>query len=172
MSQAGGTSGSGGSGGSVNFLAGNSGGSVPPSLGVINVVGSGGVTVTGNPGTSTLTITVSGSGVSWNNVAGASQVMTSNNGYVANNPALVTLTLPPTSAFGDYLAIIGYGAGGWTIAQGAGQQVRIGANATTVGVTGSLSSANQYDSLELVCVVANTIWVALGGPETAGFVAT
>ncbi len=42
--------------GGVATLTGNSGGAVGPSLGNINIVGSGDITVTGNPGTSTLTI--------------------------------------------------------------------------------------------------------------------
>ena len=45
--------------GGVATLTGNSGGAVGPSAGNINVVGSGNVTVTGNPGTNTLTITSS-----------------------------------------------------------------------------------------------------------------
>jgi hypothetical protein len=49
--------------GAVTTLTGNSGGAVSPTLGNIDIVGSGGVTVTGNPGTSTLTITGDGLGV-------------------------------------------------------------------------------------------------------------
>jgi hypothetical protein len=54
--------GSGGAG-PITTLTGNSGGAVPPTAGNINVVGSGSITVTGNPGTSTLTISSSGSGI-------------------------------------------------------------------------------------------------------------
>lgn len=46
--------------GGVSTLTGNSGGAVGPTLGNINVLGGTGITVTGNPGTSTLTITSSG----------------------------------------------------------------------------------------------------------------
>lgn len=153
----------------VETLTGNSGGAVGPDAAFnINLIGSGSVSVAGNPGTNTLTISVSGSGLSWSVVLGATQTMTSNNGYIANNVAGVTFTLPATSAVGDYIAIIGMGAGGWSIAQGAGQQVRVGANASTVGAAGTTTSSNQYDSLELICVVANTLWFALGGPESAG----
>jgi hypothetical protein len=42
--------------GAVATLTGNTGGAVPPTSGNINIVGSTGITVTGNPGTSTLTI--------------------------------------------------------------------------------------------------------------------
>jgi hypothetical protein len=45
----------------VETLTGNVGGSVAPTLNNINIIGSGTVLVTGNPGTSTLTITNSGS---------------------------------------------------------------------------------------------------------------
>lgn len=50
-----------GSAGAVTTLTGNSGGAVGPTAGNINVVGTGVITVAGNPGTSTLTITPSGS---------------------------------------------------------------------------------------------------------------
>jgi hypothetical protein len=45
---------------SVDTLTGNTGGAVPPTGGNINVVGTGSVSVAGNPGTSTLTISNSG----------------------------------------------------------------------------------------------------------------
>ena len=63
MSSAGsyGAGGGGGGVGNVKFLTGNSGGPVAPDLvGNINVVGSGDITVVGNPGTNTLTIELSG----------------------------------------------------------------------------------------------------------------
>src|SRR5690606_494759 len=60
MSQAGSISGGGGGSGTLSTLTGNSGGAVSPTGGNINVVGSGNITVTGNPGTSTLTIADSG----------------------------------------------------------------------------------------------------------------
>lgn len=47
--------------GAVSTLTGNTGGPVGPLIGNINIVGSGGVNVAGNPGTSTLTITAAGS---------------------------------------------------------------------------------------------------------------
>ena len=50
---------------SVLTLTGNVGGPVGPTAGNINVVGGGSITVTGNPGTSTLTITDAGGGMVW-----------------------------------------------------------------------------------------------------------
>ena len=62
MSQSGSYVSTSGGGTPITTLTGNTGGAVAPSAGNINVVGSGGVTVTGNPGTHTLTITSSGGG--------------------------------------------------------------------------------------------------------------
>lgn len=63
--------GSGGGGGTVITLTGNSGGAVGPSTGNINVIGSGIITVTGNPGTNTLTITASGEATTFNADSGS-----------------------------------------------------------------------------------------------------
>ena len=101
----------------------------------------------------------------WNTINTTSASMSTNNGYFANNSALVSLALPSVSAVGDPLSIVGMGAGGWTITQAAGQQIIIGSAATTLGVGGSLSSTNQYDSLTLVCAVNNTTWIARGAPQ-------
>jgi len=66
MSSAGSYGAGGGGGvGSVKFLEGNSGGAVGPTLaGIINVVGSGDITVVGDAGTNTLTVELTGSLVS------------------------------------------------------------------------------------------------------------
>ena len=45
----------------VETLTGNTGGPVPPTGGNINVIGAGAISVAGNPGTSTLTISQGGS---------------------------------------------------------------------------------------------------------------
>jgi hypothetical protein len=55
------TFGSSGGAPTVLTLTGNSGGPVGPTVGNINILGTGSITVVGNPGTSTLTITPSGS---------------------------------------------------------------------------------------------------------------
>jgi hypothetical protein len=94
--------------------------------------------------------------------------MLSNNGYVADNAGLVTLSLPTTSSFGDQIDIVGRGAGGWTISQGSGQQIIIGNTSSTVGAGGSVSSTNRRDSLSIVCTNANTEWTILGAPQSAG----
>jgi hypothetical protein len=47
------------------------------------------------------------------------------------------------------------GAGGWTITQGAGQQVHFGNKDTTSGAGGSLASVHIRDAAELICCVAD-----------------
>ena len=101
----------------------------------------------------------------WHDVTTSIQQMRVNNGYVSDSGSLVTLALPVTSAFGDHIAIVGKGAGGWTISQGPLQYIQIGSVASTAGSGGSVSSINQFDSISLVCTTANTIWTAFGGPQ-------
>lgn len=107
------------------------------------------------------------SSLPYTNVTTTSQAMSANNGYVSNNAALVTLTLPVTAAFGSVIEIIGLGAGGWSVAQNAGQSIKIGIQTSTVGAGGSVSSSNPSDSVKLVCIVANTVWANCGGPQSS-----
>lgn len=100
---------------------------------------------------------------SWVDVTGTSQTMAANTGYLADNAGLVTLTLPSSAVQFSVIRIAGYGSGGWKIAQNTGQNIKIGNQTTTTGTAGSLASTNQYDQLELLCVVANTTWVAMSG---------
>jgi len=85
-----------------------------------------------------------------------------NTNYLVTGGALVTGTLPAVAAKGSKISITGNGAGGWAIAQGAGQQIIFGSVATSVGAPGSLASTNQYDVVHLRCVVANTTWQVTG----------
>jgi hypothetical protein len=110
-------------------------------------------------GAASITINATGAAsFAWTDVSGTSQAMVANNGYIADNAALVTLTLPTTAAQGTLISICGNGAGGWTIAQNASQNIKIGSQTTTTGVGGSLSSSNRYDQVEFLCTVANTTW--------------
>lgn len=100
------------------------------------------------------------SSFAWNNTTGTTQAMAVNNGYVSNNAALSTFTLPTTSAVGQRVAVQGAGAAGWLLAQNAGQTIHFGTSTTTAGAGGSLASTNQYDHIELICITANTTWAA------------
>lgn len=149
--------------GPVLFLTGNTGGPIAPAAGNINIVGVGGVTVSGAG--STLTISESGEGITWQ-LIGASQALVSNNGYVVTG-GVCALSLPAASAVGDIIEITLDGGTSWTITQGAGQQIRFAANQTTSGAGGSLASNTQGDTVRIVCSVANTRWnvlSAVGNP--------
>lgn len=111
-----------------------------------------GISITNGSGTITVTNTSPGGLLPWTEVLGTSQAMTVNNGFIANNAALVTLTLPATAIVGDIIEITGKGAGGWLIAQNASQTIFFGTSTTTTGVGGSISSTEDRDSIKLVCV--------------------
>jgi hypothetical protein len=98
----------------------------------------------------------------WNAVAGTSQVMLANNSYYAQSASLTTFTLPVSCAVGTIMGIAGVGAGGWILAQNAGQSINFGNQVTTTGTGGSMASSNRYDGLVILCVVANTQWVVRG----------
>ena len=143
----------------VSTLTGNSGGAVPPSLGNINIVGSGSVTITGNPSTNTLTISDSATAFTWNSVTTSSATMAPNNGYyVSYSGGPVSLILPTVMAFGATIQIASGTAQAITIVQNSGQQIQFGSSATTSGAGGSLSSTTIGDSMELLCVSANSLF--------------
>ena len=102
-----------------------------------------------------------GGGLTWNEVAGTTQAAAVDNGYIANNVALVTVTIPDTAAFGSVVRVAGNGAGGWAVAQNAGETIHFGNVDSTTGAGGSLASTNRYDAVELVCITANTDWAVI-----------
>jgi hypothetical protein len=131
---------------------------------VVNTITAGtNISIVNGPGSITISSTGAAS-FTWNLVTGTSQAMVSNNGYVADNSGLVTLTLPTTSNFGDMIRVVGMGTGGWSVDYGASQIIHFG-NVNTTVTTGSISSTGQYDSFGLLCSVANTEWIVFEGPE-------
>lgn len=146
--------------GVVDFITGNTGGAVgPDGANNITLVGAGTITVTGNAGTNTLTISDMDS--SWSSIS-ASTGMAVNKGYFCVSPGgALVLTLPAVSVQGDVIQIALDGATSWTIAQLAGQSIVCGNVTTTAGVTGSLISTQPGDSVRMICRVANTRWVVV-----------
>lgn len=121
------------------------------------------------PGTNSITINcANAASFTWQTVGSTAISMVVNSGYLSNNVSLVTFTLPTTSIVGDQIFLMGSGPGGWKIAQGASQKVNIGSVFSTTGVTGFVQSANQYDSVHLVCTAINTTWAAVSAPQSAG----
>ena len=103
-----------------------------------------------------------GPGITWVDATTTSLQAESNKGYLANNIDQVTITLPVNPSFGDLVQISDVGAGGWRIAQDAGQTVetgnllvgRIGENWTTREFNRRWTSvASSADDTRLLAVV-------------------
>jgi hypothetical protein len=90
-------------------------------------------------------------------VTGTSIALLPNHSYIANNAALVTLTLPTTAQTGDLIKIVGKGAGLWKVAQNVGQVIYFGNASSTSGVTGYISSTLPRDCVYLYCI-SSTEW--------------
>lgn len=155
MSQAGiiNLAGGGGGGSPVETLTGNSGGAVPPTGNNINVVGTGGVLVTGNPGASTLTITVGGGGFTWTDKAASFNAL-AENGYFCT--AALTATLPAAPAEGDTVEFI-CTTTGIVVVPNAGQSIQINNVSTSTSATNSAAG----DALELIYRSTGTTWWCL-----------
>ena len=141
-----GTSGSGSGQQNQCFIAGISGVSVASSLPVI-------IDSNGQLGTS------AGGGMTWTEVTGTSQNAAVGFGYIANNVALVTITLPANFAVGDVVRVAGLGAGLWRLAANTGDIINFGSSPTSAG--GSLTAINRYDAVEVLGVATNSTWNVL-----------
>lgn len=134
-------------------------GTATPAAGVLTFAGGTNVTTSGAGSTVTINASGGGSGITWNEVTGTSQSAAVDNGYITNNAALVTVTLPATASVGETVRILGLGAGGWRVAQNASQYIRWDENnVTTTGAGGRLDSTDDHDAVELICTVTNNGW--------------
>jgi hypothetical protein len=97
------------------------------------------------------------SALNWSIIT-ANQAGVINSGYIVNAAALATITLPAAAAVGSILEVVGMGAGGWRLAQAAGQQVIFGNLANTAGAGGQLNSTHQRDAIRLVNIIQDTTW--------------
>lgn len=118
------------------------------------ITGSGNITVTSSTGAINISATGSAS-FAWNAQATTPQTAAVNNGYIITDASIVTITLPVTAPVGSVVAVVGNGAGGWILAPGAGQTIKLGSQSAST----SIASTNQFDCIEVICVVANTTWV-------------
>ena len=127
------------------------------------------LTTTGASGAATLTgatlnipqYSGGGGGITFSAIT-TSQTAAINTGYLTNAATLITLTLPATAAVGSVIEVAGMGTGLWKVAQNASGVIHFGNKNTTTGTGGSLASSLQFDTLRLVCSVANNEWVVLG----------
>jgi hypothetical protein len=77
------------------------------------------------------------------------------------------LTLPLVAAAGTKIIVTGANAGSfWKIQQNAGQYIQYGSTSTTVGTGGSISAAQHYSSLTLLCILFNTQWAVISSEGT------
>lgn len=150
-----------GAGGAIYTITGDSGTPVASdSNGNMSLVGDGRIAFSGS-GT-TLTATITGGGILWNDVTAASQTLSANNGYVVDNAgSLVTFTIPSTAAIGDTYIIQGKTSLGWRVNVATGQTLHMGSKATTTS-TGYIAFTNQWDSVTITCVTANTTFSCRG----------
>jgi hypothetical protein len=102
--------------------------------------------------------------VAWT-VLSAGSPLSVNNGYIFINAAPASFSLPLVATVGQIIQVYSYTAQICTISQGAGQQIQFGINASTLGIGGSIATTSIGNSLTLVCLVANTIFGVLGGPQ-------
>ena len=109
----------------------------------------------------TITVLTAPGLLSWIPSASTAETAAVNKGYLMTNNALVTVTLPATSALADIIRVSGSGAGGWKIAQNAGQSIRIKNLPGNIGVNWFARENNRAwsaiasseDGLKLVAVV-------------------
>ncbi len=113
-----------------------------------------------------ITISNTGAGFSWNTVAGTTQTVAAENGYINGNAGLTTYLLPATGAVGDTFQLAGFGAGGWILTQNALQVIHYNSTDTMIGLGGSIASSNRYNTIEVMCIVANTDWTVLDSSGT------
>jgi hypothetical protein len=93
----------------------------------------------------------------WQGVSTTTSCSQNNNYFVTSGT--VAFTLPTTAAVGSLLSIsVGKGTG-FSLAQAALQSIQFGSTSTTVGVGGSLTSTAIGDTINMVCIVANTTWL-------------
>lgn len=121
----------------------------------------GSLTFTGGAGTLDIVVASSPAQFTWSVII-ASQALANNNGYICGTGGgAISLSLPSSAAVGTIIEVSLSGATSWTITQGAGQRIRLGALQTTSGVGGSLASTAQGDSIRMVCDLSGSHWVVL-----------
>ena len=133
-------------------------GSAVPFDNTINIVGVGGITTSGSG--NTITIFGSSIGATWN-IISASQTLAVDNGYVCRGGTNLLLALPATSTIGDIIEVTLDGSTSFSITQSAGQSIIIANQSTTAGISGSLTSTQQGDTIRMVCSTTNLRWNAL-----------
>jgi hypothetical protein len=138
-----------------------------PQEAVLNFI-SDSFTITDDPSNNSTNVAVSGV-ISWD-VVTSNTSMSVQMGYIPNSASKIIFLMPASTVPGDTIRIVGFGTGLWEITQNAGQSIRFGDINTTTGTGGSITSTNQGDSVEVICVVANTVFVVGSATGTLSIV--
>lgn len=109
-----------------------------------------------------LTISATGSGVTWNDIA-VNTLGVVDNGYFCT--ASLTLTLPAAPTQGQVVWVVSDVAGTVTITANTGQTIRISNSASSVA--GTAASTLRGDAVQLVFRAANSTWIAANGAAGA-----
>jgi hypothetical protein len=99
-----------------------------------------------------------------NNITSNTPLSAQNSYYVSSGA--LSLSLPTTSRIGDVIKVTLVGGTSWTITQGAGQQITMGNVNSTLGVSGSISSTSNGDSISIECFSEDTLWVTVSSIGT------
>ncbi len=110
------------------------------------------------------------SNFTWFQATSTPITMALNTGYsIDDGSTKVVLNMPATVPFGTIFIIAGQSSGGWEIQMNTGQTLHSGSSSTSSG--GTVTFANQYDSISIVCAVANTTFTCyaptVGSPTYA-----
>jgi len=100
--------------------------------------------------------------VGWIVVSGTSTQAMSDAGYLLTGSQLTTVTLPPSPNVEDIVRIAGGGAGGWKVAQNAGQSV-FGSFSGFANASWTLSSALSENWYDIAASADGTKMVAVVG---------
>lgn len=92
------------------------------------------------------------------NTITSTQALIENGGHLVNGASLVLLGLPVTCAVGTFFFVQGLSSSGWRITQNASQQIIDESGSTTLGASGYVNSGSQYDTIELLCIQADTLF--------------
>ncbi len=130
-----------------------------PAANTLNVFGGTDIQTAGAG--NTITINFTGSPVTeWFIVTSATNVnpIVESDGYFCGGSSLVTFILPVAPSLGDTFAISGYTAL-FEITQNALQSIIFGGQQTTAGITGSITSNNIGDHVQIIYIASNTFKV-------------
>lgn len=106
------------------------------------------------------------------NAASTGGALLAQNSYVVTQAGQAAFTTPATAAVGDTFLVAGAqsNTSGWLITPGAAQRIWLNTSNTTA-TTGTLAGAKST-SVVLMCTVANTEFVVVGGTGATGLTFT